>query len=293
MSVLAANLLQVSYVRKGRMPTALLVSLCAHAALLAWHFGGAPLPRNETSTLEVTLVNTRSEAAPLHPRILAQQSLDGGGDQENGRAATPLPRTASQSADEVVLEALRRKQAELEERQDRLLSLLNASVAVPDARRAPELLGRNTDPGDDARNQDSLILSSRIAAIKERIEHYNALPRYTFAGPSAQAVDYARYVESWRSQIEAIGTLHYPPEARGKVYGSLQLTVYIRRDGSLDHLEFDRPSSHAILNSAARRIIELAAPFDPLPPELAAHTDILAITRTWDFTNDAVDVDSP
>lgn len=293
MSVLAANLLQVSYVRKGRMPTALLISLCVHAALLAVHFGVGPTPRHEVSTLEVTLVNTRSQAEPLQPRILAQQSLDGGGAQEAGRAATPLPRTTSQSADEAVLEALRRKQAELEERQNRLLSLLNASTAVPEARRAPELLGRNADPGEDTRNQESLILSSRIAAIKERIERYNALPRYTFAGPSAQAVDYARYVESWRGQIEAIGTRHYPPEARGKVYGSLQLTVYIRRDGTLDHLEFDRPSTHAILNSAARRIIELAAPFEPLPPELAAHTDILAITRTWNFTNDALDVERP
>src|SRR3546814_4215766 len=35
-----------------------------------------------------------------------------------------------------------------------LLSLLNARTVVPEARRAPELLGRNTDPGDDARNQD-------------------------------------------------------------------------------------------------------------------------------------------
>ena len=58
-------------------------------------------------------------------------------------------------------------------------------------------------------------------------------------------------------------------------------------------IAFDRPSDHAILNSAARRIVELAAPFDPLPAALAAKTDILAITRTWHFTRAGLDTDTP
>lgn len=293
MSALTARLLDVSYVRKRYLPMALVISLCTHAALLAWRFGPAPAPRHEASTLEVTLVNTRSEAKPLNPQLLAQQSLDGGGTQHKAQAATPLPRTTDRSADEVVLEALRRKQAELEEQQDTLLTQLAAQYAVPAPRRSPELLGQNSDPGQDTRNQESLILNAQIATIKEHIERYNALPRYTYVGPSAQEVDTARYVEAWRKRIELIGTEHYPPEARGKVYGSLQLTIYIRRDGSLDHLEFDRPSTHAVLNSAARRIIELAAPFEPFAPELAARTDILAITRTWNFTNDTLDIQTP
>jgi protein TonB len=41
-----------------------------------------------------------------------------------------------------------------------------------------------------------------------------------------------------------------------------------------------------VLDAAARRIIKLAAPFPPFPPEIARDTDILEITRTWMFTND-------
>src|SRR5690606_2130938 len=88
-------------------------------------------------------------------------------------------------------------------------------------------------------------------------------------------------------------TEHYPDEARGKVYGSLQLTVYIRRDGSLLRVEIDRPAMHPVLNQAALRIVQLAAPFPPLPAELAADTDILAITRTWHFTRDQLDTRLP
>src|SRR3546814_161195 len=146
-------------------------------------------------------------------------------------------------------------------------------------RKQPDLFEQSNDPGADARHQESLILNARISALKERIERYNTQPRRQFTGPSAKAVDYAEYVEAWRKKIELLGTEHYPDEARGKVYGSLQLTVYIRRDGSLERIEIDRPSNYPILNLAASRIVQLAAPFPPLPPAIAARTDVLAIDR--------------
>ena len=96
-------------------------------------------------------------------------------------------------------------------------------------------------------------------------------------------------MEHWRQAIEQIGTRHYPEQARGHTYGSLQLTVHIRTDGSLDRVEIDRPSEHAILNLAAQRIVQLAAPFPPLPASVAEHTDILAITRTWHFIENRLD----
>ncbi|TAN27434.1 MAG: energy transducer TonB [Castellaniella sp.] len=274
------------------MATALLLSLAIHALLLLWH-GFAVRPAPQVSTLEITLVNSRSETPPLRPQALAQQSLNGGGNEPQGLAASPLPRTVENSPDEVVLEALRRRQAELEAEQKRLLTQLEAHDQVAQAHQTPQILGQSRDPGEDDRQQDSMVLSARIAALKDRIERYNAQPRQTFVGPATMAVDYAQYVEAWRKRIELIGTEHYPPEARGKIYGDLQLTVYIRRDGQLDHITFDRPSDQAILNSAARRIVELAAPFDPLPAALAAKTDILAITRTWHFTRAGLDTNTP
>jgi protein TonB len=294
MDTLSLQLLEPPHDGRGRMATALLLSLAAHALLLLWH-GLAPTtpPTAAPPPLEITLVNSHSDTPPLHPQAIAQQSLNGGGDAPSGMASSPLPRTVESSPDEVVLEALRRRQAELEAEQKRLLTRLEANDRVAQAHRAPDLLGQNSDPGQDDRDQESLILSARIAALKERIERYNAQPRQTFVGPSTQAAGYAQYVEDWRKRIELIGTEHYPPEARGKIYGDLQLTVYIRRDGQLDHITFDRPSSEAILNSAARRIVELAAPFDPLPPALARTTDILAITRTWHFTHSGLATDAP
>ncbi|MFT0533219.1 energy transducer TonB [Castellaniella hirudinis] len=284
---LPLQLLQPPRENRSRMALALLLSVCVHGLLLLWH-RAAPPPRPAAAPLEITLVNSRSPQAPLQPQALAQHDLDGGGDQAQGMAAGVLPRTTDTPVQETILEAMRRRQAELEAEQRRLLTQLEAQDQVAQARAAPRWLGQGQTAGDDEHEQDSLVLNARIAALKEKIQHYNALPRQTFTAPSTQAADIAAYVEAWRQRIEQIGTEHYPPQARGRIYGDLQLTVYIRRDGQLDHLAFDRPADQAVLNSAARRIIELAAPFPPLPDALARDTDILAITRTWHFTRDGL-----
>lgn len=245
------------------------------------------------SHLEVTLVNARTEAAPAEPQIIAQQQINAGGDGGTSVSASPLPRTAADTPDQIVLEALRKRQAQLESEQQRLYAQLEALQAVPDARNRPDLLQQSDAVGEDDMVQESLVLNARISAIKAEIERYNARPRQQFVGPAAQEADYAQYVEAWREQIELVGTEHYPPEARGKVYGKLRLTVYIKSNGDLLRLEIDQPSEHAVLNLAAQRIVQLAAPFAPLPEAVARHTDVLAITRTWHFTNNRLTTESP
>jgi protein TonB len=43
-----------------------------------------------------------------------------------------------------------------------------------------------------------------------------------------------------------------------------------------------------VLDDAAVRIVELASPYPPLPPDLRAEADILHITRTWKFRDSGV-----
>jgi protein TonB len=119
--------------------------------------------------------------------------------------------------------------------------------------------------------------------ISRRMEDYNKRPRRTFIGARAKEFRFARYLDDWRLKIERIGELNYPSTARG-VYGSLLVTVEIRVDGSLEKVEINRSSGHKALDQAALDIVRLAAPFSPLPPDIARDTDILSITRTWTFT---------
>jgi len=244
------------------------------------------------SSLEVTLVNARTPDAPVQPQILAQQPVDGGGDALAGLAVSPLPHTG-EAPDTVVLEALRRRQAELEAEQRRLLTVLQARRQVE----RPVATGRESMPdtasGEDDLDQDDLLLNAQIAALADRIQAYNQGPRRQFVAPSASQSPDAAYVDAWRTRVETIGTRHYPDDARGRVYGSLQMTVYIRADGSVADAIINQPAADAMLNLAARRIVQLAAPYPPFPPELAATTDVLAITRSWHFVNDAITTLAP
>ena len=270
----------------------LAASLFVHAMLMAWQGQQrAPLPAR-TSVLEVALVNARSTDAPVTAQVLAQANVDGGGDAQSGVASSPLPRTG-EAPNTIVLEALRRRQAELEAEQLKLLTQLKSRAQAAPEKSTAHPWPDGQAPGNAETDQESVVLNAQIAVLSERIQAYNQAPRKQFVAPSAASAVHAAYVDAWRTRIEAVGTKHYPQQARGRTYGSLQMTVYIRADGSVVDAVIDRPAEHQVLNLAARRIVQLAAPYPPFPPELAAMTDVLAITRTWNFVNDTLDTQAP
>ncbi len=123
------------------------------------------------------------------------------------------------------------------------------------------------------------------AQISKDADAYQKMPRRTYIGARAKEYRFAQYVEDWRIKVERYGNLNYPEIARErKIFGSLQLSVSIRADGSVDSIEVSRSSGQPILDAAAQRIVRLASPFSPLPADIRRDTDILTITRTWSFT---------
>lgn len=50
-------------------------------------------------------------------------------------------------------------------------------------------------------------------------------------------------------------------------------------------MELNRSSGQPVLDQAALRIVNLAAPYAPFPENIRRDTDVLEITRTWTFTN--------
>ena len=95
---------------------------------------------------------------------------------------------------------------------------------------------------------------------------------------------YSQYLSDWRNKVERIGAMNYPEEARGKFFGSLVLSVALRPDGSVDRIIVMRSSGNKVLDEAAKRIVMIASPFAPFPPDIRKETDYLDITRTWNFT---------
>ena len=267
---------------------ALGLSVLLHALVLSIHFKlpDIILDKFVSPSLEVVLVNSKTRAKPVKANVLAQANLDGGGNtDEKRRAKTPLPvlKEAKPGAD--ARRAAQRVE-QLEAQQLKMMTQLEAAKQVA-ATEKPKAASAAQTPQPRVSGQElaanALAIARMEAQISRQIEEYNQRPRKKFIGSRAQEFRFAQYVEDWRIKVERIGNLNYPDSARGKVYGSLVLTVSIKSDGSLDAVEVRRSSGHQILDRAAERIVNMASPYADFPANIKRDTDILVITRTWTF----------
>lgn len=277
-----------------RFARAILASAILHMAIVfgvgaQWLTPNPRLFQNHTPPLDVVLVNAWTQEAPLKADVLAQHSLDGGGNvDEDRRASTPLPASAEDRlASRVEYDA--RPQMQATETPREHLTQARSDYALdaprPDAQTAARPQPPVPAPADLA--AASLEIARLQARIDQEWEAYQKRPRKTFVGARAQEYTFARYVDDWRLKVERIGNMNYPEAARrNRIYGSLVLTVEIDANGQLLDVSIDRGSGSKILDAAAVRIVEMSAPFAPFPPELRKKTDILAITRTWSFTRE-------
>lgn len=262
---------------------ALMASAGVHALVLAVRFIDPELLRMHQSdpSLEIVLVNAKSAASPSKPQALAQANLEGGGNNEEGRRSSPLPNLAEERNGDTI-EIQRKNVERLEQEQRQLLAMvheMNSGAYVVEPRKEPR---EGTSQPQTSRQQ----LARMEAEISREISDYQQRPRRHHFMPSTSAYRFARYFEDWRARVEKVGNEHYPEEARGRIYGTLQMTVVIDHNGTLLDAVIERSSGSPVLDRAARRIVKLAAPYPPFPPEIARDTDVLEITRTWMFTHD-------
>ena len=262
-------------------------SILLHAILLSIHFRFPEALRWQSANqpLEVVLVNAKTRDQPDRARALAQANLDGGGDTDaKRRASSPLPVTNPKDPGRDLAET-RRRQRELEAQQQRLLA------QAREARASVAAEGQGKNPVDEPTPQEtgrdmadrSLAMLNLQAQIARQTQTYQERPRKRFIGANTREYRFAQYEEDWRAKIEQVGTLNFPAEARGKLYGTLRLTVTLRPDGTVDSIDLERSSGLKVLDQAAFRIVKLAEKFAAFPPDIRKDTDLLVITRTWFF----------
>ncbi len=264
---------------------ALLASLLLHALVLSIHFQFPDAFRKLSSAppLEVVLVNSKSRSRPVKPDVLAQANLDGGGNtDENRRLKSPMPVLRNDAQGQDLHQATRRVQ-ELETMQRQLLTQMNKADQAPSTPSQREQTEPEPRVSGSALATRALASIQREAQISRDIDEYNKRPRKQFIGARASEYRFAQYADDWRQKVERVGNLNYPAEARGKIYGSLQLAVSIKPDGNVDSIEILRTSGFPVLDRAAERIVRLAGPYAAFPSDIRRDTDILVITRTWRF----------
>lgn len=274
----------------SRFQYAVLASVVLHAAVV---FGISIRPPDRSRLdfvappLEVVLVNANTISRPLQAEALAQRNLDGGGNTDAARRVkSPLPVTRhDRQTREPARESQRLQQ--LEREAQRLLTQVKSQAAVESAvtQPQPQTETKAAAPSVADIMTKSIQIARLEAQIDKDMDSYQKRPRRRFVGARTQEYRFARYIEDWRVKVERVGTLNYPQAARDqKIYGSLQLTVSIKYDGTVENVEINRSSGQKILDQAALRIVRLGAPYSAFPADISRDTDVLSITRTWTFT---------
>lgn len=271
-----------------RMTVALLVALVLHALILlgvSFRLEFSPL-RSAAETLDVVLVNFRTEAEPEQAEFLAQVSQEGGGEfEEADKPASEIsPDLPSLADGDMPVTSDQVLPAPAEDRREEVVR----ETAEADAPLETTVVEQPETPVPTvAQLMQQGMSAARLQPESDRREPWKSkLPRRKFISANTRQYEYATYMAAWVAKVERVGNLNYPLELKQRgIAGDLLMTVGVRRDGSVESIRIQRASGIPELDEAAARIVRLAAPYAPLPPEIADDVDVLHITRTWRFSS--------
>ncbi len=272
--------------------TTFFITVLVHAAIIfgvSFHMPDPPKPRT-SQTLDIVLVKTKAEKAPENPDFLAQADQIGGGNVKD--KTRPTSKNPGKTPSEGNFVKDKPSVAPVPEPvKPKKKSIL--SVNKPAKKKAPKLVKKKKPI---PKNKPDLVadyvadLQKQIvdmeAELDEQQKMYAKRPKATYITASTRRTPDAMYLKAWTKKIERLGNLNYPDEARRqKLEGQLILTVALSPDGNIINVKISKSSGHKVLDDAARRIVELAAPFAKVPEDVLQGNNRLVITRTWLFSH--------
>lgn len=289
---------------RDRLVTTLFFAVLVHAIIILG-ITFTPGKPGGGSTLEVTLVQTRSVVPPSQADYIAQANQQGEGNTKKlVRPQSPLSMPSAvdnpglPDGEDVITNTGRG--TEHSEHKG-----LNTSAAADEnavvTTRAETGHFANSRSAPSPRSSNERVLVARLLTQGDDSlmptddpvqlpEATNPNPREAFVSVNARASRYAQYLDAWRRKVEHIGNLNFPPEIRARhLSGSLALEVALNADGSIRDLIMRKPSPYPLLDKSAIKIVRLAAPFPPFPESFRKDTDVLRFIYVWRFNGGRLD----
>ncbi|TAN10257.1 MAG: TonB family protein [Burkholderiaceae bacterium] len=264
---------------------ALILSIAVHAAILSIRFVHPDAFKHvfQDNTLDIILVNAKSDERPIKAQAIAQHDLAGGGESDRKViASTPLPATKVASAGDSAIDQNQREIADMMRRQQALILQVRKQLdALPQT-----AVNDSGDPRAQANQERRARLSKLLAAIEKRVQEENSRPRKRYLSPATLGATYAIYYDEMRHKIEQVGTQNFPQVAGRKLYGELLMALLVNHDGQLLDARVVRSSGDRLLDRLAEAIVAKAAPFGPFTPAMRQDTDQFDVTARFNFTHD-------
>jgi len=244
---------------------AVFVSIVIHVVLIVWQKENREAQEVRLKTpLAVVLVNSQSKLAPLKPKKLAQNDLNGGGQSDQQISATTLA---------AINPGIAKELEDLQKEQNRLISSMKNQGAMTQKNRT----GQSTEELDK--------LERLEAELANRLQQEASKPRKAIlTSTSAKAVIYAQYYDAMRKKVEKYGTTYFPRNSNGPLYGSLIVLISVDKSGKIiSKPKIEKSSGNLELDQQAIAIVNACAPFGKFSPAMMAKLDVIDWIATFDF----------
>ncbi|WP_349432311.1 TonB family protein [Methylomarinum sp. Ch1-1] len=266
--------------------TALFIAAVVHAIILMGLNFSIPEPEKVGKSIEITLSNTPAKKAPKKAEYLAQDNQIGAGKENkkpeapkqklpshnSGKRRQPAPRKSASKAAKASKKVTVKQAVEKIETANKPVIPAQASQPKPQLT-AASLQKQIAQLGEQIRQSQS-------SAEQNKIKFVNSVSTHKYIA--------AQYMKDWENKVERTGNLNYPEVARKKGFsGTLTMDVGINADGSIYSIRITKSSGNQALDDAAKRIVQMSAPFAALPAELLQELDVLVITRVWKFSDES------
>lgn len=271
-----------------RLGLTLFLAIVFHGiVILGISFSVSPHAESNTMpTLDIILVQSHNPSDNDEAEFLAQITQQGGGEGKEKARPKDLF-TAPSITKNPGMSMQDSKQQTASTKMTEKLALLN---------QANSDFSVNTDNKQQNLNEITLFKQNnsqqrqQVARLAEELDskivRESNISKVKYLNSSTREFIPAQYMHSWINRVERIGNLNYPDKARRKnLNGTLILDVVINSNGKLVKTDLRRSSGHQILDDAALRIVQLAAPYPEFSKKLKEVADVIHITRSWEFLN--------
>ena len=266
----------------------LLTSLFAHI-LIILGIGFVALNSNpdhiQPIILDFTMVNT-ADTPPEHTSVLAQHNQHGSKDASSTDRTSPFQLSLQRPS----LDIKRYQNSSLPNSSRRHSAAVMVHTIPITSPNIQTKLGQDSSADNTAAPRpqaqtSNIPLVAEVGRLQDRSQE---LAGHTFISANTRESIYAAYMATWRDRVQRIGNLNYPSVVRQqRLVGSVVLEVVVGRNGDLLGIHVVKPSGQKVLDDTAIQLARLASPFAPLPTAIRRKTNVLHITRTWRFTNNA------
>jgi protein TonB len=138
----------------------------------------------------------------------------------------------------------------------------------------------NVTPSSSEELRAATLLQARGEAASGSNERLRSI------APHDRNLVFGAYEEAYRRKVENVGSVNYPPPINGRpLSGAVRMRAVVGADGRLIEVTVENSSGVRELDQAARRIVEMAQPFQLFTNAMMVEADRVSMVCTFRFTS--------